>query len=98
MNRFVKESEEGEDKYLPSLPKIGKEKIDYFQILGIMIEDKVENPKAEKESILKYTFDVENLLRGLFLEQLTKEKALPMSKNNKNLIRFLRDNIRSEDY
>ena len=67
MNRFVKESEEGEDKYLPSLPKIGKEKIDYFQILGIMIEDKVENPKTEKESILKYTFDVENLLRGLFL-------------------------------
>ena len=98
MNRFVKESEEGEDKYLPSLPKIGKEKIDYFQILGIMIEDKVENPKTEKESILKYTFDVENLLRGLFLEQLTKEKALPMNKNNKNLIRFLRNNIRSEDY
>ena len=90
INRFVRESKEGPDPSLPSLPEVEDKKINYFKMFVIVVEQGFEDTKNEKEFIKKNTFEIENIIGDLFLEKLTQKKALPMNKNNMKFIKFLK--------
>ena len=91
LNRFVRENKEGPDPSLPPLPEVETKKINYFKILAIVVEEGFEDTENEKEFLKEKTFEIENLIGDLFKEKLSKERALPMSKNNIKFIKFLKN-------
>ena len=90
LNRFVKESKEGPLPNLPPLPDIEAKEVNYFKIFVIQIEQDIEDSQNEEKFIRNYTFEIENIIRDFFIEALTQEKALPISKNNRKFIKFIK--------
>ena len=100
MKRFVKESKEGVDHSLPPIPEIEGMMIRNFETFASMIKLKFEGldrkEENEKEFIEQNTFNIDNIFRRVLKKELTQAKAFPIEKNNKKLIKFLRDNLPEE--
>ncbi|MEE2743624.1 MAG: hypothetical protein VYD54_06915, partial [Bdellovibrionota bacterium] len=93
MKRFVKESKEGVDHSLPPLPEIEGMMIRNFETFTSMIKLKFEGldrKEEEKEFIEQNIFNIESIFRRVLKKELTQAKALPIEKNNKKFIKFLR--------
>ena len=96
INRFIKESKEGPDPRFPHLPKIDEIVTQNFQVFVGIIEESfsgfkvTKNKTREKEFILESIFNIEGIFRSVLKEELIQAKALPVDKNNKNFIKFLR--------
>ena len=100
MKRFVKESKEGVDHSLPPLPEIEGMMIRNFETFASMIKLKFEGldrKEEEKEFIEQNIFNIESIFRRVLKKELTDSKALPVEKNNKKFIKFLRDYLPKQD-
>ncbi|MEE2743848.1 MAG: hypothetical protein VYD54_08075, partial [Bdellovibrionota bacterium] len=93
INRFIRESKEGPNQALPSLPKLTNINFNTFETFGRVIELKMEKPLEEikKEFIEDIIYKVETMIRKIFQKELIQAKALPVEKKNKKYIKFIKD-------
>ena len=96
MKRFIRENEEGPDQNLPPLPNIENLMITTFRSFVKIIELKFDDSlrkENDEEFIYRNTSNIEDIFRKILEKELIQKKALPLEKNNKKFIKFLKDYI-----